>query len=184
MATNDNSIFKIASNLALASLVSGLVIAAVYYVTAPIAAEKAEQMKQDSMRSLVADADSFVEISGETDTFAAKKGGETVAYIIPAAPKGYGGAIKMQVAVKVTGEVIDYSILSHNETPGLGDNAQKEDFRSRLWGKKADKLEVTKDKANTENVQAMTGATISSRAVVKGVREAAEKAEALAKGGN
>ena len=51
-------------------------------------------------------------------------------------------------------------------------------------GKGADKLEVTKDPANKENIQAMTGATISSRAVTKGVREAVEAVAAYkAEGG-
>jgi len=79
--------------------------------------------------------------------------------------------------------VLDFNILEHNETPGLGDNAQKPAFRKQFAGKGAELLEVTKDPSNKENIQAMTGATISSRAVTKGVREAAEKAAALAKGG-
>lgn len=183
MAENEHGIFRIASNLAGACLISGLVIGAVWYVTAPVAAEKAEAMKQESMRSLVADAESFEEIEGEAGCFAARQGGKTVAYIVPAESKGYGGRIKLLVAVTAEGQVIDFSILEHNETPGLGDNAKKPEFRQQFAGKRADKLEVTKDKANTENIQAMTGATISSRAVTLGVKQAAEKAAALAKGG-
>jgi len=180
---NEHSIVKIASNLAMACFVSGLVIGAVYYVTAPVAAQKAEEMKQESMRSLVAEADDFKEIPGEEGCFAAEKGGQTVAYIIPSESKGYGGKIKLLVAVDTAGKVLDFNILEHNETPGLGDNAQKPAFRSQFAGKGSELLEVTKDPANKENIQAMTGATISSRAVTKGVREAAEKAVALAKGG-
>ena len=80
--------------------------------------------------------------------------------------------------------VIDYKILAHNETPGLGDNASKEPFRAKLRGKGADHLEVTKDKNNTEDVQAMTGATISSRAVTRGVKSAVTAvSDYLAEGG-
>ena len=179
----EHSIFKIASNLALACFVSGLVIGAVYYVTAPVAAQKAEEMKQESMRSLVAEADSFADIPGEEGCFAARKDGRTVAYIIPSESKGYGGRIKLLVAVDTEGKVLDFNILEHNETPGLGDNAQKPAFRNQFAGKGAELLEVTKDPSNKENIQAMTGATISSRAVAKGVKEAAEKAGELAKGG-
>jgi len=103
---------------------------------------------------------------------------------VPAESKGYGGKIKMLVAVTADSKVIDFSILEHNETPGLGDNAQKPEFRQMFAGKGADKLEVTKDPANKENIQAMTGATISSRAVTKGVREAVEAVAAYkAEGG-
>ena len=101
---DEHSIFKIASNLALACFVSGLVIGAVYYVTAPVATQKAEEMKQESMRSLVAEADAFKEIPGEEGCFAAEKGGKTVAYIIPSESKGYGGKIKLLVAVDTEGK--------------------------------------------------------------------------------
>ena len=180
---NEHSVFKIASNLALACFVSGLVIGAVYYVTAPVAAQKAEEMKQESMRSLVAEVDSFAEIPGEEGCIEAKKDGKVIAYIIPSESKGYGGKIKLLVAVDAEGKVLDFNILEHNETPGLGDNAQKPAFRNQFAGKGPELLEVTKDPGNKDNIQAMTGATISSRAVTKGVKEAAEKAQSLAKGG-
>lgn len=173
-AKDENSIFKIASNLVAACFVSGLVIGAVYYVTAPIAAEKAELMKQESMRELVRDAESFQEVTGHEGWFAAQKGGETIAYIVPSESKGYGGKIKMLVAVTTDAKVIDFSILEHNETPGLGDNAQKPAFRKQFAEKGAKDLSVVKDPSNQTNIQAMTGATISSRAVTKAVREAVE----------
>ena len=184
MAANEHSILKIASNLALACLCSGVVIGAVYYVTAPVAAQKAEEMKQESMRSLVSDADAFQEIAAEAGCFAAQQDGKTIAYIVPSETKGYGGKIKMLVAVRTNGEVIDFSILEHNETPGLGDNAQKPEFRQQFAGRTAEKLEVTKDKGNSEMIQALTGATISSRAVALGVKQAVQKAQELAEGGN
>jgi len=174
MAVSEHSTFKIAFNLAAACFISGIVIGSVYFVTAPVAAQKAEEMKQESMKSLVPDAEHFTEVAGHEGWFAAEKGGSAIAYIVPAESKGYGGKIKMLVAVTVDSKVIDFSILEHNETPGLGDNAQKPEFRQMFAGKGADKLIVTKDPANKENIQAMTGATISSRAVTKGVREAVE----------
>ncbi len=174
MAVSEHSTFKIAFNLAAACFISGIVIGSVYFVTAPVAAQKAEEMKQESMKSLVPDAEHFTEVAGHEGWFAAEKGGSAIAYIVPAESKGYGGKIKMLVAVTADSKVIDFSILEHNETPGLGDNAQKPEFRQMFAGKGADKLEVTKDPANKDNIQAMTGATISSRAVTKGVREAVE----------
>jgi len=184
MTGNEHSTFKIAFNLAAACFISGIVIGSVYFVTAPVAAQKAEEMKQDSMKSLVPDAEHFTEVAGHDGWFAAEQGGQAIAYIVPSESKGYGGKIKMLVAVTADAKVIDFSILEHNETPGLGDNAQKPAFRQMFAGKGADKLEVTKDPGNKENIQAMTGATISSRAVTKAVREAVEAIEAYkAEGG-
>lgn len=179
----EHSIFRIASNLAMASLISGLVIGAAYYVTAPAAAQKAERLKQESMQALIADADSFTEIAGHEGAFAAQKDGKIIGYIVPSETKGYGGKIKLLVAVAADQKVMDFTILEHNETPGLGDNAQKPAFRRQFAGKGAELLEVTKDPANKDNIQAMTGATISSRAVTQGVKQAVETVAAIT-GGN
>ena len=67
------------------------------------------------------------------------------------------------------------SMLEHNETPGLGDNASKPKFRDQFKGKKIDSLEVTKEHSDTKHIQAMTGATISSRAVTRGVKRSCWK---------
>lgn len=88
--STENNIFKIALNLILTCLVSGLIIGCVYYITGPIAKVKAEQMKQDSMKALVPDAEKFAEVPGEKDTYFAQKDGKTIAYVIPTEPKGYG----------------------------------------------------------------------------------------------
>ena len=180
---SSNSVFRIAFNLVAACFISGIVIGAVYYVTAPIAAEKAEQMKQESMRELVAEAESFQPVAGHEGWFAAQRGGSTVAYIVPSETKGYGGRIKMLVAVTAEGRAMDFSILEHNETPGLGDNAQKPAFRNQFKGKDASHMVVVKDPGNKEDIQAMTGATISSRAVTLGVKQAVDAVAAF-KGGD
>ena len=172
MSESKNSIFKIASNLMAACFISGLVIGAVYFVTAPVAAQKAIERKENALKELVPEADHFAELDAHEGWYRAEQGGEAIGYIVPAQTKGYGGEIKLLVAITPDEHVIDYKILAHNETPGLGDNAAKEPFRGMLRGKDAAHLEVTKDKNNTEDVQAMTGATISSRAVTRGVKSA------------
>lgn len=166
------SIFQIAINLIITCLVSGLILGLVYYFTAPIAAEKKEISKQESMRSLVSDADNFKAVPDKDQWFTAEKDGKIIAYVVPGESKGYGGEIKMLVAVKPDGEVIDYNITTSNETPGLGDNASKEPFRNEFKGKKEANLTVTKDASDKDDIQAMTGATISSRAVTLAVKNA------------
>jgi electron transport complex protein RnfG len=169
-------------NLTAACFISGAIIAGTYFVTAPVAAQKAVMLKNDAMKALVKDADTFKEIQGKQDWYEAQKSGKTIAYVVPSETKGFGGTIKMLVAVTPDGKVIDFNILSANETPGLGDNASKDFFRNRFKNKVADDLEVTKDPTNTKNIQAMTGATISSRAVTKGVKEAVEAVDKYAGG--
>lgn len=167
-----DSIFKIAINLAIACFISGSIIAITYYFTAPITRQNTENTKTEMMQQLVADSDKFIPVEGKTDWFIANKNGAAIAYVIPTDTKGYGGTIKMLVAVSPEGKEIDYQILSANETPGLGDGVAKDEFKKQFRGKTAAAMVVTKDPANTENIQAITGATISSRAVTAGVKTA------------
>ncbi|HMM22811.1 MAG TPA: RnfABCDGE type electron transport complex subunit G [Selenomonadales bacterium] len=176
---SDNSIFKIGMNLTIACLLSGAIIAGTYAVTAPVAAKERVNLKNKAMKELVADAQSFKAIEGKTDWYTAEKDGKIVAYVVPAESKGYGGAIKMLTAVTPEGKIIDYKILAHNETPGLGDKASEPKFSKQFAGKKAEDLEVVKVPTD-KNIQALTGATITSRAVTKGIREAVEQVAAYA----
>jgi electron transport complex protein RnfG len=169
-----NSIMKVAVNLILACLTSGLIIGLVYLVTAPIAAEKNEMLTKQAMNDLVKDADNFKEVSGKAEWYAAEKAGKVIAYVVPSESKGYGGTIKILVAVSIDSKVIDYNILTSNETPGLGENASKDSFKSQFNGKQLDELSVVKNPSNEKNIQAMTGATITSKAVTGAVKEAVE----------
>lgn len=181
-AEKEYSILQIAMNLAVTCLVSGVILAGTYFVAHPIAVEKNKMLEQEAMKSLVASADMFAGVEGKTGWYAAEKDGNIIAYIVPSESKGYGGTIKIMVAVSTDRKVIDYNILSMNETPGLGDIAAKDTFRDRIKGKTSDALVVVKDPTNKENVQALTGATITSRAVTEGVKKAVDEVTALTGG--
>jgi electron transport complex protein RnfG len=170
---------KIGMNLTLACLLSGAIIAGTYYITAPVAAKEKIVQQNKAMKDLVADAQDFKAVEGKTGWFAAVKDGKTIAYVLPAESKGYGGSIKMLTAVSLDGKDLGYKILDHNETPGLGDNATKPKFSDQFINKTAEELEVVKVPTQ-KNIQALTGATITSRAVTKGIREAVEEVTAYA----
>ena len=172
---SEYSIFQIAINLTVACFVSGAIIAGTYFITAPVAVEKAAELKTQAMKSLVLDAQKFNPVKNKKEWFAAEKDGKIIAYVVPAESKGYGGAIKMLVSVTPQGKIIDFNILDSKETPGLGDNASKDPFKNQFKGKETKDLEVVKDKTKVDNIQAMTGATISSKAVTKGIKEAVEQ---------
>ena len=170
--SKEYSIFQVAFNLTMVCIISGIIIAVIYYFTVPIAERKNVELTQKSMQELVQDADTFEPVDGKKDWYAAQKDGQTIAYVVPSTTKGYGGSIELLVAVSANGSVMDFQILSANETPGLGSNASKDSFRDQFDGKSSDALKVVKDKTNTDNIQALTGATITSAAVTKGVKEA------------
>jgi Na+-translocating ferredoxin:NAD+ oxidoreductase subunit G len=92
--------------------------------------------------------------------------GKAVQVTVP----GYHGQISMMVGIDDRGKVRGVKILSQQETAGLGAGIVKPDFLRQFNGKSAaDPLEAKKD------IDALTGATISSRAVCHGVKDALEK---------
>ncbi|OBT01018.1 electron transport complex subunit RsxG [Vibrio tasmaniensis] len=111
--------------------------------------------------------------------YIAKLNGEPSAVAIEAiAPDGYNGAIKVIVGMKIDGTILGTRVLSHQETPGLGD---KIDLRVSDWilsfaGKQVtdsnlDRWKVRKDGGDFDQ---FTGATITPRAVVKSVKQAVQ----------
>ena len=68
----------------------------------------------------------------------------------------------------MNGAITGVEILSHGETPGLGANAVKPDFKNRFIGKSG-QLTVDKNSNDGQNVQAITAATITSKAVTGAV---------------
>jgi electron transport complex protein RnfG len=100
--------------------------------------------------------------------------GVPVAFIIPSvAPDGYSGAIKLITGINSDGSIAGVRVLSHNETPGLGDkiDLKKSDWVLGFDGKSLldplpEKWKVKKDRGEFDQ---LTGATITPRAVTKAV---------------
>ena len=89
-------------------------------------------------------------------------------WVVMVAPSGFGGTIEMAVGVDKSGAVTGVSIVSMSETSGLGANAKRESFRSQYIGKSGS---VALKKQGGE-IDALTGATVTSTAVTKGVNAA------------
>lgn len=89
-------------------------------------------------------------------------------YVVRLSKNGFGGAIDLMVGVKADGTVSGVSIISHAETASLGANCTREDFRSQFTGKSGP-LAVRKDGGE---IDALTGATVTTRAVTEAVNAA------------
>ena len=89
------------------------------------------------------------------------------------APDGYSGNIEVMVGIDPSGTVAGIEILSHAETPGLGDKITLPTFKANFSGKNLENADwrVKKDGGEFDQI---TGATISPRAVVGAVRKGLE----------
>ncbi len=106
--------------------------------------------------------------NGITYCIGTDEAGEEVGYVFTSGAKGYGGTVSVMVGIDMTGSITGIEILSHAETPGLGANAVKPDFKNRFIGK-CGQLIVDKTSNDGQNVQAITAATITSKAVTSAV---------------
>jgi len=98
-------------------------------------------------------------------------GGKLKGYAIFTSPAGYSGPVDMVVGIDTAGVVLGIRILRHTETPGLGSNAENPAFTEQFKGKSG-MLKVTKAAPGSDEIQAITSATITSNAVTNGVNDA------------
>ncbi len=104
---------------------------------------------------------------------------ELVGFVFTTSAKGYGGDIVTMVGVKADGKVAGVDFLSISETAGLGMNADKDDFKSQFIDKSGD-IGVNKNTPAENEIQALTGATITSKAVTDAVNIALDLYEEVA----
>lgn len=176
---NREDIIKPVGVLLAICIIIPLALSVTNKVTAKKIAELEAANSKKNMQSLI-DADNFEECeNGEINYYAAINGGKTAAYIFTESSKGYGGDVSVMTAIKPDGTVAGVAILDvSGETPGLGQNAAKESFFSQYIGLKKG-VSVLKNGAKTENneVDAVTGATITSTAVTRAVNKALDDFE-------
>lgn len=168
LSNRNKNFILITLNLTVASIISGMILALTYYITKPFAKEQQIKLRNEAMNELVISADNFIPVENKEGWFMAKKSNQILAYIIPSEARGYGGTIKILMAVDTNEKIINFKILAHNETPGLGDRATLTNFQYQFRGKKIENMEIVKNH-DTNKIDAITGATITSTAVTKAI---------------
>ena len=174
------------------TLVAGLALGVVQDITADPIAQQQEQSKQEAYKAVFEDADSFEVYDVDADALAANlaennfnaqtineimeakdASGETIGYALNVTDsEGYGGDIQFTMGIQNDGTLNGISILSISETAGLGMNAKNPEFYNQYAGKQTDHFYVSKDGGNGEPIDALSGATITSRAVTGAVNNA------------
>lgn len=185
------------------TLLSGLLLGVVYQVTKePIAAQE-QKAKQEACRNVFADAEAFeaaelVQISEEAweeagcseetidEVMSAKDSeGNILGYVITVTTKGgYGGDIQFATGIRLDGTVNGISILSISETAGLGMRAE-EVLAPQFAEKNVEKFTYTKNGAAADSeIDAISGATITTSAVTNGVNACLYYFQTELKGGS
>ncbi len=156
-------------------LVSGLLLGTVHMVTEPVALANAEAKAQQTYAALVPEASSFepleCDVAGCTAALVARdQAGATLAHVIVAQSKGYGGQVPIAVAFGPDGAVLAITTMANEETPGLGTKIANESYIGQYVGLGASHLEAG-------DVDLISGATISSKAALAAFNIAVEAYE-------
>ena len=104
--------------------------------------------------------------------YAPEKNNQPVGYAIKTfSDKGFGGKIELMAGFLPDSSIYDVTVLQHKETPGLGTRMTDDKFKNQFLGKNPDKF-ILKVKKDGGNVDAITAATISSRAYCDALQRA------------
>lgn len=165
---NWNKIFKPIVVLACICIVVTTALALTNEATAPIIAELNEEKARIARGELMPDAADFTQVSCDvpnvTDAYEATDGS---GYILTTTSKGYGGTMVIMVAFGADGNILKIKVQSDGETPGIGDKVTKSaDHWAKYEGLPSETLSLGTD------VEAISGATISSKAVNDAVNSA------------
>ena len=160
--------------LTLVCVVAAFVLGIVYKNAAPLIAAQKEKEIQQSLKQAMPEADEFkIQEMDDRTYYEAYKDAGLIGYVIFVNADGYAGDIEMMVGLDKTGAITGVQILIQQETPGLGAccveiKYGEEDpwFTRQFKRRKAADLRL-------ENVEAITGATITTEAITDAIRERA-----------
>ena len=158
-----------------------LICAAALALTNRLTADRIADVERERYLSAVAEVLpegallSEIAYEGVTGFIGKNGAGETVGYAVKTSAKGYGGFVTCVVGFDKEGKLIGISISAPDETPGLGTGVTKKDFADGFLGAVAPPALGT-------DIDAVTGATYSSRAVEAAVAEAFSAVEKIMKG--
>ncbi len=159
------------------TVISAALLALVNQVTYQRIAELSAQKLNAAMLEIQPQAETFLLQEGaEYDLvsgfYLAQKDGETVGYCVETAPNGFGGKMSVLVGLDLEGAVTGVKLVEHSETAGVGTKTEDPTFLSQFVGKSG-----SVSVGGADGIDAVSGATISSKAVTSGVNAALAAAE-------
>ncbi|MBU1004993.1 MAG: RnfABCDGE type electron transport complex subunit G [Nanoarchaeota archaeon] len=164
-----NETIHLGITLMIVTLIAGAALALTNYFTAPLIESQQQGVIKESLSKVIT-ADSFKQGEGYSTAYDSK--GNSVGKVLSVAAKGYSSVINAVVGIDNEGKITGIEVISQQETPGLGAKIVESSFLNQFIGKSPEDVVINKDGGK---IDAITGATISSRAITNGVRQAIEQ---------
>ncbi|MBR2187945.1 MAG: RnfABCDGE type electron transport complex subunit G [Eubacterium sp.] len=207
MKKQKDDIVKNTVFLLVLTLILGAILGSVYFVTKePIA--KQDKIKHDAaLEDVFKDAAEFQEVEitedlaqelrnsldgaglakqtvDEVNSALDASGAELGNVYSVTSSEGYGGDIKFTVGIDNDGTILGISYLSIEETAGLGMRATTDDFKAQFTGKQVPEIKYSKTGASADDeIDALSGSTVTTNAVVNGVNAALLANQIIMEGG-
>lgn len=176
-----NNIIKLGTTLFIICAIAALALGITNDITSPIIEQRNIQANNESRQIVLENAKEFKLVDSlknelVEEVYEGSNGSDIVGYTMKTNPKGYGGEMEVIVGISIDGKITGVNIGTNAETPGLGSKASEPEFKKQYNGKSTESvINVAKGKATSESdIIAISGATISSKAVTSGVNAAIE----------
>ncbi len=186
-----NKIIKNTILLFAITLVSGVLLGTVYEVTKEPRAKQEDIAKTKAYKKVFKDAHSFDEYEYDKDAVAdalneggyddktaviddiveaKSKDGDSLGYVITVTDKdGYGGDITFTLGINNEGNINGIAFLKLEETAGMGMKADEDSFKNQFTDKNVSDYNTESDSFASNGIDAISGATITTKAVSNGV---------------
>ena len=184
------------------TLIAGLLLGGVYAITKNPIAKPQEDKKNEAYQAVFTDAAEFTEVTDAADAqqiladagytkdridevkAAMDADGNILGYVMTiTSSEAYGGELQLAMGIRMDGTVNGISFLSLSETIGLGMEAKKPEFQEQFAGKQVEQFVYSKTGAAADNeIDALSGATITTNAVTNAVNAGICYAGALGAG--
>lgn len=175
-----NSTLRLVLALGLSSAIASAALAFVYQGTREQIIRQEKEARLTAIREVLPAFDNDpiqdareIKVDGASYTYyLGKEKGRVVGVAFSGAEMGYGGMLDVMIGVNPDGIITGTVVLKHAETPGLGTKAFTPSFENQYKGKNWEQVSLIRDGGS---IQAITGATITSRAFTKAIQDSVKR---------
>ena len=190
--------------LAVIAAAAGLALSGVYSMTKPVIEQQEIQAKAAAYKAICPEAETFETLEAADKAIQDQEGGNwnggaakineffvgkdakgnVAGYAVSVTAKGFGGNVTMAIGLNPDGTIRKISFTELTETAGLGMRADEDAFKDQFAGKEGTLTLVKGDASSFSEISAISGATVTSTAVINGVNAGLDFFETVVKGGN
>lgn len=183
----DTKIGKLVLTLTVIGIISAIALSFVYQWTTPYIEKHQLDARKEALKAVLPQAQEFEEVEKGDQAFfeGYDSGGNRIGVAMIASGPGYQNVIELMIGVNMNTEnIYGIKILTHEETPGLGARITSNEYKENYNDKPFGEYNVVKSDPQSElEVEAIAGATISSKSVAKIVESAVDQIQEAYGGG-